>query len=237
MKELTIDSNERGPLCDAVKRSADRAGITIVRRTLTFGDYGIGSNSVLEAKSINDLFQSSHNGHLWRQLENMDANYDRFFLLVHGTIKGYLREAKMSGRKVNYSRIQSELTGTIARIMADFDCHVLCVTDHSQAAAFVVKLHQKMQKPASRHGARALKQRTASNDVRKDMLLTIPGFGSDLVDKLLDKCGSIEEMCYIESLRGVRGLGNTLRARLHEVLTKEEPVTVTRQVRQSRGTG
>jgi ERCC4-type nuclease len=56
------------------------------------------------------------------------------------------------------------------------------------------------------------------------MLLTIPGFGPDLVDRTLEKCGSIEEMLFQESLKQVKGMGATLRKRLLDVLTSEEPV-------------
>ena len=55
---------------------------------------------------------------------------------------------------------------------------------------------------------------------------TIPGFGDDLVKKLLEKCGSIEEMLFPESLKQVRGLGTTLRQRLLDVLTSEEPIKI-----------
>ena len=58
------------------------------------------------------------------------------------------------------------------------------------------------------------------------MLLAIPGFGPDLVERTLEKCGSIEEMTFVESLKKVRGMGPTLRARLIEVLTSESPVKV-----------
>ena len=87
---------------------------------------------------------------------------------------------------------------------------------------FIAKLHSKMHKPASRHGARAV-TRTSTNDVRADMLITVPGFGPELVNKTLEACGSIEEMLYPESLKQVRGMGTTLRKRLLDVLTSEEP--------------
>lgn len=58
------------------------------------------------------------------------------------------------------------------------------------------------------------------------MLLAISGFGPDLVSKLIDKCGSIEEMVYIESLKRVKGMGPVLRQRLIDVLTSEEAVRV-----------
>ena len=225
---LVIDTNERGPLCNAVERGADRSGVSVVRRNLPVGDYLLGEKGCVEAKSIGDLFQSSHNGHLWRQLDNMDANYDRFFLVVHGTVAKHLAQMKHNGYKSTYSKIQNELTGTLARIMADFDCHVFYAPTHGEAAQFIVKLHSKIHKSARKHGARALR-RVSTNDVRADMLLTIPGFGSDLVEKLLERCGSIEEMTHQQSLKEVKGLGRTLRARLLEVLTSEQPVHVERR--------
>jgi ERCC4-type nuclease len=196
---------------------------------LVVGDYLLGASCV-EAKSIGDLFQSSHSGHLWRQLDNMDTNYERFFLVVHGTISKYITMAKNNGKRLTYSRVQNELTGTLARIMSDFDCQVFCTPTHSEAAMFITKLHSKLHKPASKHGAKALR-RVSTNDVRADMLLTVPGFGQDLVEKLLEKCGSIEEMCFEQSLKEVKGLGKTLRARLLEVLSSEKPVTVQRKVK------
>ena len=95
---------------------------------------------------------------------------------------------------------------------------------------FVTKLHGKLHKPASRHGAQAVR-RVSTNDVRKDILLTIPGLGPELVDRLLDKCGSIEEMAYPDVLKQVKGLGDKKRSLIVEVLTSEEPVHIERTVR------
>jgi|TARA_R100000084_G_scaffold39118_1_gene15854 DNA excision repair protein ERCC-4 len=223
--DLIIDSNERGSLHDSIVRRAQREGLVVIKKSLVVGDYLLG-NSCVEAKSINDLFQSSHSGHLWRQLDNMDMNYERFFLLIHGSISKYIAMAKNNGQKVpSYSRVQNELMGTIARIMADFDVQVFFTENTSEAAMFVVKLHDKLHKPASRHGAKALK-RVSTNDVRLDMLLSIPGIGMDMGERMLEKCGSIEEMAYPESLREIRGLGEVLRKRVVDVITSEEPVSI-----------
>ena len=228
--DLIIDSNERGSLHDSIVRRAQREGLVVIKKSLVVGDYLLG-NSCVEAKSINDLFQSSHSGHLWRQLDNMDMNYERFFLLIHGSISKYIAMAKNNGQKVpSYSRVQNELMGTIARIMADFDVQVFFTENTSEAAMFVVKLHDKLHKPASRHGAKALK-RVSTNDVRLDMLLSIPGIGMDMGERMLEKCGSIEEMCHADSLKQIKGLGETLRGRIVNVLTSEEEVRIERKVR------
>tara|TARA_R110001592_G_scaffold216895_5_gene470586 strand:+ start:2681 stop:3379 length:699 start_codon:yes stop_codon:yes gene_type:complete len=227
--DLIIDSNERGSLCESIERRATKAGLNIVRKPLLVGDYLLGG-ALVEAKSIGDLFQSSHNGHLWRQLDNMDANYERFFLVVHGSIDKYVAMAKKNGKKVTYSRIQNELMGTIARVMSDFECQVFYTPNLSEAAMFVVKLHDKLHKPASKHGAHALR-RVSSNDIRLDMLLAVPSIGREIAERLLEQCGSIEEMVFPESLKKVKGLGDTRRSLLVKVLTSEEEVRQARKVR------
>tara|TARA_R110000803_G_scaffold140696_1_gene207226 strand:+ start:2097 stop:2795 length:699 start_codon:yes stop_codon:yes gene_type:complete len=227
--DLIIDSNERGPLCEAIERRAQKSGLHIVRKTLVVGDYLLGG-ALVEAKSIPDLFQSSHSGHLWRQLDNMDANFERFFLVIHGSIASYVAMAKRNGKQLSFSKVQSELTGTIARIMSDFECQVFFTTDVSTAAQFIVKLHDKLHKPASKHGAQSIRK-VASNDLRLDMIMTVPGVGRELADRLLEACGSIEEMTFPESLKQIKGLGDVRRKLLVDILTSEEPVKQERRVK------
>ena len=227
--QLIIDSNERGTLCESVERKATKSGLTVARQALVVGDYLLGAACV-EAKSIPDLFQSSHSGHLWRQLDNMDANYERFFLVVHGSIDKYVAIAKKNGKRVSYSKIQNELIGTMARLMSDFECQVFYCNNVSEAASFIVRLHDKLHKPASKHGAQSIR-RVASNDLRADMLATVPGIGMETAQKMLEKCGSIEEMCFPESLKEIKGLGTVRRKMIIDILTSEEPVRQERKVR------
>lgn len=224
MSDLKIDTNERGKLCDSIIRRAEKSGLSVERETLVVGDYLLGA-ACIEAKSINDLFASSHSGHLWRQLDNMDANYERFFLLIHGSVPEYVKRTKKP-----YTRVQNELIGTIARIMSDFDCQVFFTPNVSEAAIFVIKLHDKLHKPASLHGAKAVR-RVSTNDVRKDLLLTIPGVGNQMADKMLETCGSIEEMLYKESLLKVKGMGHTLADRVIKVLTSEDVIHIERRLK------
>ena len=77
--DLIIDSNERGSLYESVKKKASKVGLNVNNQPLVVGDYLLGAACV-EAKSVTDLIQSAYSGHLWRQLENLDANYQRFFV-------------------------------------------------------------------------------------------------------------------------------------------------------------
>ncbi|RZD54438.1 MAG: hypothetical protein CXT67_00045 [Methanobacteriota archaeon] len=223
MIDLIIDSNERGKLCESIIRKAEKEGLRVDRKPLIVGDYLLGAACV-EAKSVSDFLQSCDSGHLWKQLDNMDANYERFFLLIHGSISQYVKMVKTS-----YSRTQNKFMGLIARIMADFDCQVIFTPNVSEAALFVVKLHNKLHKPASLHGAQAIR-RVSTNDVRKDVLLTIPGVGNIMAERLLKTCGSIEEMMYEDSLKKVKGLGGKTAKKIAEVLTSEDAIHIERTV-------
>ena len=195
--DLIIDSNERGSLYESVKKKASKVGLNINHQPLVVGDYLLGAACV-EAKSVTDLIQSAYSGHLWRQLENLDANYQRFFVVVHGSIAQHIKLIKQrTGKTLPVSKIHSNFLGILARIMSDFECQVFYTSQLSEAATFIIKLHDKLHKPASRHGALAIR-RVSTNDVRLDVLLSIPGIGRELAERLLETCGSLEEMMYPE---------------------------------------
>ena len=220
--ELFVDSNERGLLLDAITRRCEKEKVNIVKKRLVVGDYST-RNSIIEAKSVSDLRQSAHSGHLWRQLENLDANEARPIFLIHGTVQAYVKLAKAHNPTVSYPKIAAELTGLMARMIADFDVSILSFPNQSEAAQFIVRLIKKENTSASRHGVKAVR-RSVSNDIRKDLLLSIPGIGPQLADRLLEEVGCIEEMCFPESLGPVKGISKRLADRIVGVLTSEEPI-------------
>lgn len=230
--DLIIDSNERGPLYESIKKKALKAGLNITHQPLVVGDYLLGAACV-EAKSVSDLIQSAYSGHLWRQLENLDANYERFFVVVHGSVAQHIKIIKQTtGKTLPVSKVHSNFLGILARVMSDFECQVFYTPQLSEAATFIVKLHDKLHKPASRHGALAIR-RVSTNDVRLDILLSIPGIGRELGERLLESCGSLEEMMFPDALKKIKGLGDKRRQLIIDVLTSEEPVHIQRSVKRS----
>ena len=230
MSDILIDSNERGSLVDAVVRRCESRSPPVhhTRQHLIVGDYMAGG-CVIEAKTIEDLIESSRSGHLWRQMENMDANVERGAVLVWGDIATYISKLKNRSRnsKMTFTRASREVMSALARIAADFGFTVVRASNVLEASSFIVSLHDKLTRPASRHSAHAVR-RVSTNDARIDMLLTIPGFGYDLVERLLEQCGSIEEMLQPDALKDVSRMGKVLRNRLIQVLTSEDAVRVER---------
>lgn len=225
---VVIDTNERGSLTDAVVRRCETRSppVSYHREHLVVGDY-LSGGITIEAKTIADFIESTRSGHLWRQLENMDANCERAVVLVWGDVAAYFSQLKNRSptTKMTFTRISREVMSGLARITADFGFSVIRASNVLEASSFIVSLHDKMTNPASRHGAKAVR-RVSTNDARLDMLLTIPGFGADLCERLLEHCGSIEEMLHVDALKDVPRMGKVLRGRLLEVLTSEDPVRV-----------
>lgn len=225
---LIVDTNERGTLVSALERRAKSRSprINILRQKLVNGDYKCG-DWLIEAKSIDDLFNSMRSGHLMRQLDNMDANDGNYGLVIWGEIKDYVHHAHARGSSITMSQALKQMTGFLGRVVADFGCLIYRAPNAGEAAAFMVALHEKTYKKASRHGAQAVR-RVSTNDVRADMLLTIPGIGPEMVDAVIKACGSIEEAACGDCLRDVPRMGKVLRNRIIEVLTSEEEVRVER---------
>ena len=226
MNPLVIDTNERGRLPDAIERRAKSRSprVDILRERLVNGDYRCGE-WLIEAKSVDDLMQSMRNGHLMRQLDNMDANAGNFGLVVWGDIADYVSQAKARGSKITYSAALKQMTGFLGRVVADFGCLIYRSPNVGEAAAFMVALHEKTYKKASKHGAQAVR-RVSTNDVRLDMWLTIPGIGAEMAEAVIKACGSIEEAVCGDCLREVPRMGKALRNRVVNVLTSEEEVRV-----------
>jgi len=225
---LIIDTNERGALVSSVERRAKARSprISISRENLVNGDYKCG-DWLIEAKSVDDLFSSIRSGHLMRQLDNMDANDGNYGLVVWGEVKDYVRRAQSRGSTITVSQALKQMSGFLGRVVADFGCLIYRAPNVSEASQFMVALHEKTYKKASRHGAQAVR-RVSTNDVRADMLLTIPGIGAEMADAIINACGSIEEVACGECLRDVPRMGKVLRNRVIDVLTSEEEVRVER---------
>ncbi len=225
---LIIDTNERGALVSSVERRAKARSprISISREKLVNGDYKCG-DWLIEAKSVDDLFSSIRSGHLMRQLDNMDANDGNYGLVVWGEVKDYVKRAQSRGSSITVSQALKQMSGFLGRVVADFGCLIYRAPNVSEASQFMVALHEKTYKKASRHGAQAVR-RVSTNDVRADMLLTIPGIGAEMADAIINACGSIEEVACGECLRDVPRMGKVLRNRVIDVLTSEEEVRVER---------
>ena len=132
-KILYIDNRERSGLEEAVKKQADKAKIKWEINQNLITDYCYGQIGI-EAKSIADYMQSLQSGHLAHQLENMDENYNRMILVIHGKLDAYVASLKRRGNRTPYARIQAQFLGSLSRLDVDFDLTIMQFPTPSAAA-------------------------------------------------------------------------------------------------------
>ena len=106
-KTLYIDNRERSGLEDLIKKHADKEKIKWEVKQNLITDYCYGQLGI-EAKTIQDYFQSLQSGHLQHQLENMDDNFNRMVLVIHGTVDKYVGLMRKRGNKTPFPRVQAQ---------------------------------------------------------------------------------------------------------------------------------
>tara|TARA_R100000951_G_scaffold24642_3_gene20826 strand:- start:1039 stop:1746 length:708 start_codon:yes stop_codon:yes gene_type:complete len=222
-KILYIDNRERSGLEEAVKKQADKAKIKWELNQNLITDYCYGQIGI-EAKSIADYMQSLQSGHLAHQLENMDENYNRMILVIHGKLDAYVASLKRRGNRTPYARIQAQFLGSLSRLDVDFDLTIMQFPTPSAAAYWIVKRCEKDGTLGSISTYRTLR-RTSSEDMRIDGLRGI-GCSEAIAKRLLTSFGSIAEIAgaSVKELMKLEGIGKVRAKSIVEALNSESPV-------------
>tara|TARA_B100000287_G_scaffold127206_1_gene119273 strand:+ start:4460 stop:5167 length:708 start_codon:yes stop_codon:yes gene_type:complete len=222
-KVLYIDNRERSGLEDLVKKYCDKKGLSYTVNQNMITDYAFARIGI-EAKSIHDYMSSLYSGHLERQLQNLDDNYDQTILVIWGKPEDYVTQSRKGGRRVTYQQVFGTFTGSIARFLNDYDITILNVNDRSTAARIICKRFEKHGTLGSSTTYRLLRK-TASEDRRID-LLRAAGCSEAIAKRLLAKFGSISEItsCSPKELQTAEGVGKVRANRILLCLNSEEPV-------------
>ena len=222
-KVLFIDNRERSGLEEAVQRHADKEKIGWEIKQNLITDYCYGQIGI-EAKSMQDYFQSLQSGHLQHQLENMDDNFNRMILVIHGTIDRYVGSMRKRGNKIPYARIEAMFIGSLARFDVDFDLTIMHFDSTSAAARWIVKRCAKDGTIGSSATFRTLR-RTTSEDLRIDGLRAM-GCSQAIATKLLEKFGSLMEIgaASKKELMKMEGVGKIRAQAIMDALNSESAV-------------
>ncbi len=222
-KILFIDNRERSGLEALIKRHADKANITWEVKQNLITDYAYGQIGI-EAKTIQDYFQSLQSGHLQSQLENLDDNYQRMILVIHGTIDKYVGHMRKRGNKTPYARVEAMFIGSLARFDVDFDVTIMHFDSSSAAARWIVKRCEKDGTIGSAATFRRMR-RTTSEDLRIDGLRAM-GCSEAIARKLLENFGSLMEIgsASLKELMKLEGIGKIRAKAIMDALNSESPV-------------
>ena len=229
--KLIIDSRENSTLARLIEVQANKMGIENEKRWLEVGDYVIG-NVCFEAKSAVDFMQSIINKRIWTQIDNMDKWYDRNFVVIYGTIDEALANMKYItsfNESLNPQQLRNvnkiKFKGAIGRLRLDYDINVIWrdkvedVVDEIITIAKMAPIERKMINPS-------IPTRTATDDVRVDLLTTIKGVSETKAKALLKQHGCIMEIgdSNLNELTIVKGIGSTVADRINNVLNSQRRV-------------
>tara|TARA_Y100001938_G_C8093834_1_gene436837 strand:- start:1628 stop:2338 length:711 start_codon:yes stop_codon:yes gene_type:complete len=229
---LFIDHRERSGLEKLVIKYCEKNKLKYQMRQTMITDYTFADVGI-EAKSMEDYFGSLYSGHLERQLQNLEDNYNSAILIIHGTIDKYITKARKGGKKIPFVQAFNRFVGSLARWNTDYDISILTFPDKSAAARFICKRFEKHGTLGSSSTYRLLRK-TSTEDMRIDILRSA-GCSEAIAKRLLAKHGSVIEVCGLtaEELQTIEGVGKVRAKRIVEAFNSEEAL-VQEKVKMSR---
>ena len=106
---LFIDNRERSGLEKLIIKYLDKNNLNHQMRQTMITDYSFADVGI-EAKTIQDYMQSLYSGHLDKQLQNLEDNYNHAYLVIHGTLDKYVGSARRGGKKIPFQRAFASFT-------------------------------------------------------------------------------------------------------------------------------
>ena len=225
MKELMIDSREDSVLSETVEHIATIMNVKTKKTFLEIGDYVINDICV-EAKSAADFLASVRNKRIFNQIDNMDREYNRNFLIIYGTLQDaieYLNYTNYNNRQWR-EKLKKMFIGAISSIALNTDIKPIWVTNVNTAAHFVVSCYHHADKELILH--KMLPKKIRTDDVRIDILCSIKGITLEKAQQLLDEFGSVAEISLQNpsDIMKLKGIGKVTANNISKALNAEKEV-------------
>ena len=206
LHDIRIVADERERKC-GIPDLLKKVGLALEIKTLPVGDYIVASETIVERKSISDFAASVFDGRLFDQCERLRENFTHPVMVLEGNIDE-LADI-MDNPLVFY--------GAMCRVALEYTVPVIPTPD----AAHTAKLLTSM---AARKGSAPgplLKKIRKYPDVERQqltVLCSLPGVGSKLGSKLLERFGTPAEALAATSADLAKVLGRARAARMRHVL-------------------
>jgi len=213
-----VDDRERSPGMLAALRTFDGVELRVAR--LDIGDYAVGSNLVVERKTVSDFVQSVIDGRLFRQARRLSRFSSGLRFLVLEGADGDLRQRGLSQHAVH---------GALITLTLVFGLPVLRTVDTVETAHLLViagrQLRRRMTSLARLHPS----VNAPSRSTQLRMLLAIRDIGPLRASALLEHFGSIRSIsaATLDELVVVPGIGQRTAHRIHWAMThRDSPLSM-----------
>ena len=227
---LIIDDREKSSFTNVVQEKAGKMGILTERKRLEVGDYVFG-DICFEIKSSQDFLQSVLNKRIWNQIDNMDRNYQRNFVVIHGTVLDavdkFMTHSTGGGSDYRSKSIwlKSKFMGAVGRIRLDYDVDVIWKDSEASVIDEVITIIKMSPNKRAVIEPTIIKKIT-TEDVRVDMLAMLKGLTRPKARLLLEHFGCIMEIGEneVSDILKIKGVGKVTAERLLNILNSEEKV-------------
>tara|TARA_R110002020_G_scaffold120162_2_gene273887 strand:- start:371 stop:1066 length:696 start_codon:yes stop_codon:yes gene_type:complete len=227
---LYIDDREKSNFSIMIEEKTSKMGILTERKRLEVGDYVIG-DSCFEIKSSQDFLQSVLNKRIWNQIDNMDRNYQKNFVVIHGTVLEAVDKfmTHSGGGNSNYRAksiwLKQKFMGAVGRIRLDYDVDVIWKDSEANVIDELITIIKMV--PSKRAVIEpTIIKKISTEDIRVDMLCMLKGLTRAKARLLLEDFGSIMEIGEneIADILKTKGVGKVTAERLLNILNSEEKV-------------
>ena len=219
---MIIDSRENSRLSNHVIMLAGKARVKVERLFIEVGDY-ISDSICIEAKSVSDFYYSVKEKRMFNQISNMEDNYEKCIIVIHGKISEL-------GSHLNVShdvlvKMKRRMLGAMSAINLSTKTSVLWVPSYRDAAEFIVASFYNEGKEVNLTKMLPKKKRT--DDVRIDILTQIKGITQEKAKILLENFGSVTNIAKSElkELTKIEKIGKITATNILEALNGEKEVS------------
>ena len=205
------------------------SGVFVDYKQLPVGDYIVSSETVIERKTIYDLINSVYDGRIFIQCSDLVNHYTKPLIIIEGNLTDLdTREHFENDSKLIIDKIRVAYE-TLIKVALDFRIPILYTNSVFYTAELLVLLASNQFR--SKNDGPLLKKIKKSNPFLLQqlyVLTSLPGIGSKLATRLLDKFHSPTNVlnASIAELARVPGLGNMRAEKIRKILDTSVPKEV-----------
>jgi ERCC4-type nuclease len=218
MPTIIVDHREKAPLLFGTLK--EEYGLDLHVAQLTWGDYVVEPDTVVERKTAHDFCVSLMQGRLFRQAYWLAECTDNPLFLIEGAF----HPDDGMGMRVD------SIKGALVTLAQSFRMPVLRSRDQRESAWMLNRLHEQRHRVTRNCGPLHRYRGKRVTTQKLHVLRSLPGIGPKLATVLLDEFGTVSAVAAArpERLQAVPGLGPTRAAQIHRALHETEPAYGTR---------
>jgi DNA excision repair protein ERCC-4 len=163
-----------------------KLGALVILENLSVGDYVVGEGVIIERKSVTDFVKSIFDKRLFDQVSKLKETSSNAFIILEGSIE----------RAKRFTSNWNAVLGALVSIQVGYGIGILLSSDVEDTAYLIYKLGEKFSDSQRRTISLVRKPKLSTlRDAQFFVVQSFPNIGPVLAEKLLERFGSIRDIC------------------------------------------